>query len=67
MKKVIMTGEKGTGAFEVSNEYFVEETPLGNVGALFRMRDKLNGDFSLINTESIFDIDLWVTTKTKVV
>lgn len=62
-----MTGEKGTGAFEVSNEYFVEETPLGNVGALFRMRDKLNGDFSLINTESIFDIDLWVTTKTKVV
>lgn len=62
-----MTGGKCTGAFEVSNEYFVEETPLNNVGALFRMRDKLNGDFSLINTESIFDTDLWVTTKTKVV
>ena len=38
-------------------EYFVEETPLGNAGALFRLKDKLTEDFLLLNADSIFNID----------
>ena len=41
----------------VKIEYFIEETPMGNAGALFKMRDKLDGDFLLLNADSIFDID----------
>ena len=39
--------------------YFVEETPLGNAGALVKMRaeGKLDGDFLLLNADSIFDVD----------
>ena len=44
-------------AFGVSIEYFIEETPLGNAGALFKLRDKLTEDFLLVNADSIFDID----------
>lgn len=43
--------------FNVKIEYFVEETPLGNAGALFKMKDKLCDDFLLLNADSIFDID----------
>lgn len=43
--------------FGVSIEYFVEETPLGNAGALFRIKDKLTVDFLLLNADVIFDID----------
>lgn len=38
-------------------EYFVEKEPLGNAGALFKMRDKLDGDFLLLNADSVFDVD----------
>lgn len=38
-------------------EYFVENEPLGNAGALFKMRDKLDGDFLLLNADSVFDVD----------
>lgn len=41
----------------VSIEYFFEKKPLGNAGALFKMRDKLTDDFLLLNADSIFDID----------
>ena len=41
----------------VNIEYFVEETPLGNAGALFKLRDKLQEDFLLVNADSIFDVD----------
>lgn len=41
----------------VKIEYFVEETPLGNAGALFELKDKLTEDFLLINADAIFDID----------
>lgn len=43
----------------VKIEYFVEDTPLGNAGALVKMRaeGKLDGDFLLLNADSIFDID----------
>ena len=43
--------------FGVKLEYFLEETPLGNAGALFKIREKLSGDFLLLNADSIFDID----------
>lgn len=46
----------GSG-FGVHIEYFVEETPLGNAGALFKIRDNLTSDFLLLNADSIFDID----------
>lgn len=44
-------------AFGVHIKYFVEESPLGNAGALFKLRDDLDTDFLLLNADSIFDID----------
>ncbi len=44
-------------AFGVNIKYFVEESPLGNAGALFILKDKLQDDFLLVNADSIFDID----------
>lgn len=43
----------------VKIDYFAEDTPLGNAGALVKMRteEKLEGDFLLLNADSIFDID----------
>ena len=38
-------------------EYFVEDKPLGNAGALFKLKDKLTDDFLLLNADSVFDID----------
>lgn len=46
----------GSG-FGVQIEYFNEETPLGNAGALFKLRDQLEGDFLLLNADAIFDVD----------
>lgn len=43
--------------FGVKIEYFNEETPLGNAGALFKLRDKLTEDFLLLNADAIFDVD----------
>ena len=43
--------------FGVSIQYFNEETPLGNAGALFKMRDQLDDDFLLLNADAIFDVD----------
>ena len=43
--------------FGVHIEYFVEDKPLGNAGALFRLRDKLTEDFLLLNADSVFNID----------
>lgn len=44
-------------AFGVHIEYFVEETPLGNAGALFRLKEKLTDDFLLLNADVVFDVD----------
>lgn len=42
----------------VKIEYFVEETPLGNAGALFRLKDKIGIEpFFLLNADAAFDID----------
>ncbi len=48
----------GDGAkLGVHIEYFVENQPLGNAGALFKLRDKLTEDFLLLNADSVFNID----------
>ncbi len=42
----------------VKIEYFIEKIPLGNAGALFKLRDVIgNDDFLLLNADAIFDID----------
>ena len=42
----------------VKIEYFVEETPLGNAGALFWLKDKIgNEPFFLLNADAAFDVD----------
>lgn len=49
--------------FGVQIEYFHEQKPLGNAGALYMLRDKLTDDadgsedFLLLNADSIFDLD----------
>ncbi len=44
-------------SFGVNIEYFDEEIPLGNAGALFEIKDKLQEDFLLLNADSVFDVD----------
>jgi D-glycero-D-manno-heptose 1,7-bisphosphate phosphatase len=42
----------------VKIEYFVEETPLGNAGALFQLKDKIGEEpFFLLNADAAFDVD----------
>ena len=43
--------------FGVQIRYFNEETPLGNAGALFKLRNELDSDFLLLNADAIFDVD----------
>ncbi len=45
-------------AFGVSIEYFAEEKPLGNAGALFYIQDQLTDDFLLLNGDLMFDVDM---------
>lgn len=48
------TGEQLGGRIE----YFIEDTPLGNAGALFEMRDWLGTEpFLLLNADAVFEID----------
>ena len=47
------TGEK----FGVKIEYYFEQEPLGNAGALFKIKDKLKEDFLLLNADAIFDVN----------
>lgn len=44
--------------FGVNIEYYTEHEPLGNAGALFRIKDRLTEDFLLINADLMFDVDL---------
>ena len=48
-----VTGEP----FGVHITYFVEETPLGNAGALFKIKEELTEDFLLLNGDAVFDIN----------
>lgn len=43
--------------FGVQIEYYFEQEPLGNAGALFKLKDKLDSDFLLLNADAIFDVD----------
>ena len=43
--------------FGVHITYFVEDEPLGNAGALFRLKDYLTEDFLLLNADVMFDVD----------
>ena len=58
MADVIMNHFGDGKNFGVKIEYYVEDTPLGNAGALFRIRDKLGERFLLLNADVIFDVDL---------
>lgn len=58
MADVIMNHFGDGKKFGVKIEYYVEEKPLGNAGALFRIRDKLGERFLLLNADVIFDVDL---------
>ena len=48
-----VTGEN----FGVNIEYYFETEPLGNAGALFKIKDKLKEDFLLLNADAMFDVD----------
>lgn len=44
--------------FGVRIDYYVEEIPLGNAGALFQLRDKIGSEpFLLLNADAAFDVD----------
>ena len=48
----------GNGSkFGVKIQYYDEKTPLGNAGALFKLRDQLTEPFLLLNADAIFDVD----------
>ncbi|MBQ3394872.1 MAG: HAD-IIIA family hydrolase [Synergistaceae bacterium] len=58
MADVIMNHFGDGKNFGVKIEYYVEDKPLGNAGALFRLRNKLGERFLLLNADVIFDVDL---------
>ena len=41
----------------VNIDYYIEKEPLGNAGALYRIKDKLTEDFLLLNADAMFDVD----------
>lgn len=43
--------------FGVKISYYNEEIPLGNAGALIKLKEELNEDFLLLNGDVIFDVD----------
>lgn len=43
--------------FGVNIEYYFEDVPLGNAGALFKIKNKLTSDFLLLNADAMFDVD----------
>lgn len=43
--------------FGVSIQYYKEETPFGNAGALFKLRDQLTEPFLLLNADAVFDVN----------
>lgn len=44
--------------FGVKIQYYFEEQPLGNAGALIKIKNKLDDDFLLLNADVLFDIDI---------
>ncbi|MBN2920589.1 MAG: HAD-IIIA family hydrolase [Lactobacillus sp.] len=54
---VIMDYFQDGSKFGVHIEYYFEKEPLGNAGALFKIKDKLTEDFLLLNADAMFDVD----------
>jgi D,D-heptose 1,7-bisphosphate phosphatase len=63
---IIVTGHLGQviedyfgdgSRFGCAISYYTEAKPLGTAGALFKIKNKLDGDFILINGDIIFDMD----------
>ena len=48
-----VTGEQ----FGVHIEYYFEKETLGNAGALFKIKDKLDSDFLLLSSDAVLDVD----------
>lgn len=44
--------------FGVNISYYVEQQPLGNAGALYRLRNSLDEKFVLLNADSFFDVNI---------
>lgn len=57
MASIIMDYFGDGSKFGVQIQYFMEEVPLGNAGALFKMRELLTDDFLLLNADVVFDVD----------
>ncbi len=57
LSSVIMDYFGDGSRFGVSIRYYNEETPLGNAGALFKLKDELDSAFLLLNADSVFDVD----------
>lgn len=46
------------GKWNVKIEYYVENVPLGNAGALFKLKNRIGtSPFLLLNADAVFDID----------
>ena len=43
--------------FGVSIQYYVETEPLGNAGALYKLKNQLTEDFLLLNADAVFNVD----------
>ena len=54
---IIMDYFQDGSKFGVHIEYYFEKEPLGNAGALFKIKDKLTEDFLLLNADAMFDVD----------
>jgi D-glycero-D-manno-heptose 1,7-bisphosphate phosphatase len=54
---IIMDYFKDGSQLGVHIEYFFEEEPLGNAGALSKIKEKLTEDFLLLNADAVFDVD----------
>lgn len=58
LSSVIIKHFADGAAFNAKIQYFVEETALGNAGALFKLRDQLGEEpFLLLNADAVFDVD----------
>ena len=54
----IMNYFKNGSKLGVSIQYYNEVTPLGNAGALFKLREQLEDEpFLLLNADAVFDVD----------
>lgn len=43
--------------FRAHISYYFERTPLGNGGALFKIKDQLTDEFLLLNADAVFDVN----------